>query len=540
MNPAGGLFLKFLMSFIEPKKNRCALLCRGLAKVLLVTVLTLALLEALVRLAGFAASRAAHVKPDAPGSSPRTVLCIGDSFVWGVGGVSFPVQLQDILRERHGAGAFKVINAGRAGTNSSYVVSQLPKALGQYKPDVVIILTGVSNLWKRVREEGDSSVESWVSRHVRLYQVFRLVQSGEYSFGFGQRRAKGRLEKLASEETTLLSKRLQGAQSRSRLVELYCDSAQLYYDRMEQENSDRELGKAIALAQNGGPGLFIRVLRACLHCHSAQRLAEVLNAPGAANIPAAEAAFARGKLSVWQGDFKNGKKFLEQAVRLQPDSWVYYCALGELLLVPEREAAVRYYRKAAELVPFTPYPHYQLGLLYLWYSDWGKAEEEFKQALRIDPLFAEPLRRLADVYYAAGETLKFRTLAQEIPALSRSEEYRRIHAAIEGGGGRSGATPQSEWVADIAESVRIARKAGIPVIVSSYPDRNLEGVRTAAERNGAEYMDLTEAFRRRFKMRQEYSSYDNAHCNTAGYRFMAELYSAKIEALFGAAHTKKK
>lgn len=528
------------MSFVESTKSRCAAFFRSFAKALAIALLAVLLLEALVRLAGFLVSRAAHVKPDIRGSSMRTILCIGDSFVWGVGGIGFPEQLQDILRERHGAGAFNVINAGRAGTNSSYVVSQLPKALEQYKPDVVIILTGVSNLWKWVREDGALSVESWVSRHVKLYHVLKLVQSGEYSFGFGQRRAKERLEKLVSDETELLSTHLQVAQSRARLVELYCDSAKLYYDRMEQENADRELAKAIALVQGGGPGLFIRVLRACLHCHSVPRLSEMLNPPLVSNIPAAEAAFARGNLNVWLGDFKNGKKFLEQAIRLQPDSWVYYCALGELLLVPEREAAVRYYRKAAELVPFTPYPHYQLGLLYLWYSDWGKAEEEFKQALRIDPLFAEPLRRLADVYYAAGETLKFRTLAQEIPALSRSEEYRRIHAAIEGGGGRSGATPQSEWVADIAESVRIARKAGIPVIVSSYPDRNLEGVRTAAERNGAEYMDLTEAFRRRFKMRQEYSSYDNAHCNTAGYRFMAELYAVELEDLFDMAHAKNK
>jgi len=98
-------------------------------------------------------------------------------------------------------------------------------------------------------------------------------------------------------------------------------------------------------------------------------------------------------------------------------------------------------------------------------------------------------------------------------------------------------TPQAEWEQDVSVAVRAARRLNIPVIVSSYPEFSLEGMRTAAENNGAIYVDLEPVFRTHFRCRKDYVGSDGRYCNTAGYGLMAEVYASKIEQLLGMKQT---
>ncbi|NLO91425.1 MAG: hypothetical protein GX410_05475 [Elusimicrobia bacterium] len=102
----------------------------------------------------------------------RAVLCAGDSFVWGIGGRSFPGQLQQILDSRYGAGTFSVINAGVPGSNSAQMLQKLPAQLERYKPEFVIALTGRNNLWNKSRPGvgGDYWLDS-----LRITRFFRVL-----------------------------------------------------------------------------------------------------------------------------------------------------------------------------------------------------------------------------------------------------------------------------------------------------------------------------------------------------------------------------
>lgn len=102
----------------------------------------------------------------------RAVLCAGDSFVWGIGGRSFPGQLQQILDSRYGAGTFSVINAGVPGSNSAQMLQKLPAQLERYKPEFVIALTGRNNLWNKSRPGvgGDYWLDS-----LRIARLFRVL-----------------------------------------------------------------------------------------------------------------------------------------------------------------------------------------------------------------------------------------------------------------------------------------------------------------------------------------------------------------------------
>ena len=58
-----------------------------------------------------------------------TVLCEGDSFTWGVGGRSYPEQLQEVLRERLKTADVEVVNAGVPGRTSGAIVRFLEEHL---------------------------------------------------------------------------------------------------------------------------------------------------------------------------------------------------------------------------------------------------------------------------------------------------------------------------------------------------------------------------------------------------------------------------
>ena len=78
-----------------------------------------------------------------------TILCIGDSVTYGVGGIEeegYPKKLEEILTKK--GYKIKVINKAYPGASTAGVLRQLKNSLWEYKVDLVIILTGCGNsLW---------------------------------------------------------------------------------------------------------------------------------------------------------------------------------------------------------------------------------------------------------------------------------------------------------------------------------------------------------------------------------------------------------
>jgi len=78
------------------------------------------------------------------------ILCVGDSFTYGVGakaGYTYPEQLQRIFHDSHPEGEFYVINSGVPGFNSSQMLKKLPADIINYYPNLIIIWGGVDNCW---------------------------------------------------------------------------------------------------------------------------------------------------------------------------------------------------------------------------------------------------------------------------------------------------------------------------------------------------------------------------------------------------------
>jgi lysophospholipase L1-like esterase len=149
--------------------------------------LTLALLaEGGLRLAAWVLLQAREPE-GAAGGGPRTLLCLGDSWVYGAesgdpGHSSFPARLQALLDQRVGRGRWRVLNRGRPGQSAARLAGQLPALLDRTRPAGVVLLVGTVVWFSRERPQAHgvgrltSSGEGFW-RSLRLVRALRLLQA---------------------------------------------------------------------------------------------------------------------------------------------------------------------------------------------------------------------------------------------------------------------------------------------------------------------------------------------------------------------------
>ncbi len=124
----------------------------------------------------------------APGSAPR-VLCIGDSYTYGLGApsreTSYPGALAELLRQRMGDGAPQVVNAGWPGQNSNDALRKLDAQLRDNRPVLVCVLLGMNDTWTRPARLESSDLGGDGSRWQLRFRLWRLARGmlGEYGGG---------------------------------------------------------------------------------------------------------------------------------------------------------------------------------------------------------------------------------------------------------------------------------------------------------------------------------------------------------------------
>ncbi len=113
------------------------------------------------------------------------VVCLGDSFTFGVGAESragaYPSQLAIRLRTRLGR-EVEVANMGWPGSDSMDVLRRLPKALEQ-QPRVVCVLIGCNDKWRRRGLAAEEDVDSGsFSLEFRTLRLLRILFHGQGLF----------------------------------------------------------------------------------------------------------------------------------------------------------------------------------------------------------------------------------------------------------------------------------------------------------------------------------------------------------------------
>ena len=111
------------------------------------------------------------------------IFCVGDSNTYGAAvprDQTYPANLERILNAAAGEDRFEVVNLGVPGSNSAQVIGRLPQYLQAYKPNLLLVLTGVNDYWNPA-EVGDPGAESLGAHlhrlllHLRTYRLAVLV-----------------------------------------------------------------------------------------------------------------------------------------------------------------------------------------------------------------------------------------------------------------------------------------------------------------------------------------------------------------------------
>jgi len=507
------------MPLISSKK--ILLLAAGLLSGLLLAAVGL---ELALRAYGHWAANAAQKRAPASGRG-RTVLCAGDSFVYGVGGTPFPHQLEEILNARQSALKFRVINAGEAGTGTTQMLEKLPAQLDAHKPDYLILLSGVSNKWT----QGALRPSYGYLPRLRLWRFWRILLSMKKS-GALERPAETACPDNYPDERRWLSLNTSSPDELAAKARLNTPALSLQALRIKA--GFLEIDSALYKTK-------ISEAEA-----AAKRLDVILNSPPPQSADAALRSVwekinaASGfKLAVARGymynivDHRLAIKGFEQAIALRPDYLFGYLNILELYRAAgDKDNFMKYAgllrAKAPDFAPL----YLELSWFYWLNEKPDESFAEFGKALELAPCSEHLLKNAPflfnDVARHMAEYEKRAPLIRQNPAYAQYLRLRRRVGLLSKD--YETALLEKGIEQDLIIAGERARARGAWLLMSSYPSKDVAGVRRAAEKLGVPYIDFVSAFAARFKSADLYTAFDGDHCNTAGYRFMAETYADAI------------
>lgn len=147
--------------------------------------------EIALRVAGNAYLRRLHVQQStrytrSPGAI--NIVALGESStagLWVEPELSYPAQLQRLLREQHPGREINVIVPPHVGQNTSHMANRIASYLELYRPRLVIVMAGTNNEWSLAESnlgrflDGDSPERLRVKialglSQLRLYKVARF------------------------------------------------------------------------------------------------------------------------------------------------------------------------------------------------------------------------------------------------------------------------------------------------------------------------------------------------------------------------------
>ena len=485
-------------------------------------LLTLTALEGLLRLGGlFAPPKLSAPSAEHPNS--RSVLCVGDSFVYGIGGESFPKQLEDILNERQRLFKFTVYNAGVPGSGTSEMLSRLEEQLRTYAPDYLIILSGANNSW--LQFDLPSSKKTNPLDRLRLWKFMRLLMRPQEPAANTAVLPTDCKSSFTTEKDWFAMQRMNlrtiaGAppeappalQDYAWRAEQYFNNAELLISQRKTEPAAQQLQKLLALRPPD--------IRGAKHPQelAAQMLATIKF----------RAAVLLGHLYYFT-DRSRAINSFKTALQLRPDYLYGHFHIASICRISgDSENFHKHIKLILDKDPAFIPAYIELVWHHYRKAEYPLSSKYLAKALALAPCSEHTLTHLPFTYPELAELLP--PLEKSIPGLNMNPAYikhvRLARRIKEIGDNEKAIEKLTEE--DILSAGRLARRYKAKLFISSYPERSLTGVARAATELNVPYIDFVTLFQAGFKDRAEYIAFDNDHCNRDGYRFMAKRFAELI------------
>jgi lysophospholipase L1-like esterase len=444
------------------------------------TALTFLVFEGGLRLAGLFLAPA-----PSEGEARYTILCEGDSFTYGIGGQAFPDQLERILNERAGERLFRTINTAVPGINTTLLADDLDVHLLEHKPDLLIVTTGENNSWNAIRLQApDQSAWTRLEGYLLYSRVYKFVKVAREGWN------KANFHEGAAE--------LVQVQQAANYLTDYEETIGMPQEQEEQERpptlyDERQLGDY-------------------------RRAWELRDA----------------------GQYDESNAVFRQLISETPREVHGYLGLaGSLMRQDNLDEATLVLQQSLQADTAFPAPaetYFALGWAFRRKERYDKAIEAWTEGLRVYPLSGKLYQAIANCYYQIDHDIwKALTVAEQVPAVAENPLHRYLAALSQMSEGYSAddvrALVSDSFRRDMEQIARTAALRDVPLILSSYPTHAYDEVKQTAEKFGATYVDFRPVFAANFRSKEEFLGPDGCHCNTAGYRLMAEALADQVEEL---------
>ncbi|MFH1038191.1 MAG: tetratricopeptide repeat protein [PVC group bacterium] len=493
-------------------------------------VFTLLIIEIGLRLGGFIVldrrDRANQAR--LAGKSEFRIMCVGESTTYcGNNYSSYPRQLEKILNEKEPFREFTVINQGKPGCSTAYILKMLECWLDQYEPDMVIAMMGINDgMGNKPGFYNDTDADA--GELERFLGNLRIWKAARYIWDNGliTLRETGLLEPLSSEDVPETSKGdlitaceydyTTEANLRAELRKYpedskpYIELGRLYLDRNQYEEALVMFNRALKRdprSEKANIGAARYYLNQQSHSMTLDYCLKAL----AINPSSDEAWTVSGLSSLSKRSYGSAAKKLQKALELNPLNdealtalaWCYW----KFKNFPESQAAAE---KAIEINPDNRWAYGILGLCHQKQGNDQAALEVYQKVIERFPFSYLACKEMGQLYQKLGEPEKAREYFQKARSLilstynrGTSRNYSRMKAILD--------------------------QRGIQLVSVQYPVRSIGPLKKMlGSQDNIIFVDNEAVFREALN-RTDYSSLfkdkfaiDFGHCTREGNRLLAE------------------
>lgn len=428
------------------------------------------------------------------------ILCLGESTTVQGGHNSYPDKLEQILDNYNTGINFSVINKGRSGIGTSYILEHLQGNLDKYRPDMLITMMGVNDHGLHLPYINTSSTGKFASlfRSLRLYKLTRLLWL-HITTKFGK---------------TLLHNEIEGKDfiklkpkgSKRHHVNL-ADSVRQFKDSLRQnvDLTSRD-GQAYMYLQIGW---FYKTEKEYAEAEKAFQKAAKIN-------PKDNRIYSELGLSYQEwGKYDKAEKAFRKAIETNPNDQEAYMELARFYQAEEKHSqAEEILNQAAKQNPLA---YIDLGWHYKDRGRYAQTEEVLNKAMELNP-------RNSRVYGAAA------VLYQEMKKYDIADEYYK----------KANELRLRHYDSMTSENYRKLRdrlyEKGVRLTCVQYPMRSIESLRSLfkGQEDDIVFVDNEAIFKDAIK-KGGYKEYfrdtfagDFGHCTDKGNQLLAENIAAVI------------
>ena len=556
---------------------------RKIGLVLVGTLGALVALELVLQVGAFLLHRSAAAPAGA--GADVTVLCVGDSFTYGLGAADPSQSYPSVMARSPRLAGVQVINLGWPGQDSGRVLGRLPDQLATTRPSAVCVLAGYNDFWSG--GEVDVAHGGFELRTVRLARLilaalrggpdeaateamraardapflgawhagssyFEFLPDGSIDTHegpldgvFSWSGDRIRIELRSADEPLELGFRIEGAETDRTLFlsggpfpqplpwqeglpgATLVDRARIHVRNGDLEAAERDWRAALGDAALRGPA----ALALATHLTASDRAAEAVELLRALRDDGTRQPaelFRIGDALLAAGAAAEAEEvILAVAASAEVTDEVVRFLVRTALQLPDisrLDAAIR-----ESLATRTMTDAQRIGLLGLRASivdDDAAATGVLFEVARLDP-DADVLRRTLRWHRDRHPRSAFEKLAAGLAAGERA----RVLDAYDRALGGEDATGEVLG-ANLEAAVRQIRDAGALPVLLTYPGGRADlaaTIREVAERTGADLVDAYAAFATLLRSRPRADLFvADGHCNDAGYAELGRMVAARV------------